>query len=371
VPLRSDVLQRPLAARVHGGADARELSALGIDPGAVLDVSTSVNPYGPAPAMLAAIRGAPVDRYPDPEAGEAHAALAAMCVTSTDRVVLGNGATELLWTIAGLLLGAGDVVLSCEPGFSELRAAAVHAGATVVEWRATAERGFALDLGDIARRARALRARMVSLCVPASPSGVALDAADVAAFAATLADTAVVLDQSFLALSERHADLVVSLPDNVLCVRSLTKEHGIPGVRTGYLIAAPALRAQVAVARPAWSVGSAAQAAARAACALGGFVATSRERLLRERAALADALGALGFAVAPSAAPYFVAAARDARLLRERLLVKHQVLVRDCSSFGLPRHVRVMARGGSEAERIIAAFAAEAGHASTRVGQSS
>ena len=43
--------------------------------------------------------------------------------------------------------------------------------------------------------------------------------------------TTIVLDQSFLLLSERHADLSVSLPENVVCVRSMTKEHGIPGVR--------------------------------------------------------------------------------------------------------------------------------------------
>ena len=50
-----------------------------------------------------------------------------------------------------------------------------------------------------------------------------------------------VLDQSFLSLSECWADAAVRMPPNVICVRSLTKDHGIPGVRVGYLIARPDL----------------------------------------------------------------------------------------------------------------------------------
>ena len=365
MPSLSELMRGTFPPREHGGVEAAELAALGLDPRAVLDVSTSVNPYGPAPAVAAAARAAALDCYPDPRAGAARAALARACRTTAERVVLGNGATELLWTLARLLLAPGETVLVCEPAFSELRAAGEQLGARVVEWRASPERGCALELPAIAERARAERARVVSLCVPASPSGAIVPAAALAAFAAALDDTAIVLDQSFLALSERHAELAQRLPDNVLCVRSLTKEHAIPGVRVGYLLAAPTLAARIEVARPAWTVGAAAQAAAIAASDAGDFVAASRTRLLAERVALESALHGLGFATVPSSVPFFLVAVRDAAALRRRLLVQHRVLVRDCSSFGLPQHVRIAARGGDDARRIVAAFAGEAAVAAT------
>ena len=364
----SESMRATVRPRIHGGVVAGELAALGLDPGSVLDVSTSVNPYGPAPSVEQAVRAAVLDRYPDPVSSEARGALAAACATAPERVVLGNGATDLLWTLARLLLAPGDTLVACEPSFSELRAAAVAGGARIAEWRADPGADFALDLAAIARRARDERARVVSLCVPASPSGAALPAPDVAAFAASLDGTVVVLDQSFLASSERHAELGVTMPDNVVCVRSLTKEHAIPGVRVGYLLAVAEIAARVEASRPAWTVGAAAQAAAVAACSAADFVATTRRRLIAERAALAGALRAVGHRPLPSSTTFFLVPVGDAGAVRRRLLERHHVLVRDCTSFGLPGHVRVAARGGEDARRIVTAFAEVARVAEPRTG---
>lgn len=343
--------------RLHGGAIALELAALGVDPASLLDVSTSVNPYGPAPSVERAIRAAVLDRYPDPISSDARVALARLCATSVARVVVGNGASELLWTLARLLLAPGDTMLSCEPTFSEMAAAARAAGARVVELRALPDDDFAIDLAAVAQRARASGARVVSLCLPASPSGVALPAADVARLARALDDVTLVVDQSFLASSERHADLAHALPDNAVCVRSLTKEHAIPGVRVGYLLAEPRLAAAVEASRPAWTVGAAAQAAVVATCEAQEFVATTRERLLGERRALCAALQAVGHRPHPTSTSYFVLPVGDAAAVRRALVTRDGVLVRDCTSFGLPGHVRLAARGGDEAARIVAAFA--------------
>jgi len=343
--------------RLHGGAIESELATLGVDPASLLDVSTSVNPYGPAPSVERAIRGAVLDRYPDPVSSDARAALAGLCATSVARVVVGNGASELLWTLARLLLAPGDIMLSCEPTFSEMAAAARAAGARVVELRALPDDDFAIDLAAVAQRARAAGARVVSLCLPASPSGAALPAADVAQLARALDEVTVVLDQSFLASSERHADLALALPDNVVCVRSLTKEHAIPGVRVGYLLAEPQLAAAVEASRPAWTVGAAAQAAVVATCAAQDFVVTTRARLLDERRSLCGALQAVGHRPHPTSTTYFVLPVSDAASVRRELLVRDGVLVRDCTSFGLPGHVRIAARGGDDAARIVAAFA--------------
>jgi histidinol-phosphate/aromatic aminotransferase/cobyric acid decarboxylase-like protein len=343
--------------RPHGGLAHAELAELGLGADAILDLSVSCNPYGPCAAVVDAIRAAPLDRYPDPAATAARAALAAALDTTPDRIALGNGAAELLWTLAAVLVRPGGRVAVVEPGFGELRAAAEHAGGEICEWRCRPDDGFAVDLAAVGRLIRARGATAAYLCAPGTPTGAATPAAAVAELAAEHTDTTFVLDQSFLSLSERFADAAVAQPHNVVCVRSLTKDFAIPGVRVGYVVAAPALIARLEAARAAWTTSSPAQAAAVAACSAGSFVAACRHRLLADRAALAAELTALGLRSAPSSTGFLAVRTGQARRVRHRLLADHHILVRDCASYGLPDHIRLAARPAAERARVVAALA--------------
>lgn len=352
----------PTAPRSHGGPVAAELRALGIAAEEILDFSVNVNPYGPAPAMRVAVASAPVDRYPDSTASAARAALAAACGVGAEQIVLGNGAADLLWTLARVLVPPGRAVVMVEPTFSEFRAAASAAGARLVEWRADAATSFAVGpaaLAAIVEKVRACEAVAIYLCAPNNPTGAGVRAHDLASLAERLPRATLVVDQAFLSLSEHHADAGADLPANVVRVRSLTKEHAIPGVRVGYLIAKPAIAAAVESSRPAWSTGAAAQAAAIASVALAPFVADSRERMLADRRALAGALHELDLDPVPSCTTYFVVSAGEAAELRHALLARHRILVRDCASFGLPTYLRLAARPAADRERLVAAFREE------------
>jgi histidinol-phosphate aminotransferase len=341
-----------MSPRVHGGPVQAELEALGIRRDELLDLSVSTNPYGPAPAVAAAIREAAVADYPDPAATRARRVLGEHLGVDPAELALGNGAADLLWALARALLGPGRTLLVAEPSFGELRAAASASGARVEEWRARPEDQFALHPEALARRARECEADVLALCAPGVPTGAPVPVEEIAALATALPGLQLVVDQSFLLLSERHADLRRRLPANVVCVRSLTKEHRIPGVRVGYLVASVEVLAALERHRPAWSASAPAQAAAIAACAEDDFVARSRERLLSERAALSLALAP--WRPVPSTANYFLLATGQAAALRGRLLRDHRILVRDCTSFGLPDHVRVAVWPG--AERLVQAL---------------
>ncbi len=356
---RSPISQAQLALRVHGGPTEAELRALGVDPRRVLDFSSSINPYGPDRRILGALRAAAIERYPDPTALAAREALARLDATAPDRIVLGNGAAELLWTIARCWLSRGDCALIAEPTFSEFRAAALACGAEIAELRATAATSFQLDLDAIFAAAVRARARVVYLCSPNTPTGSAAPAREIAAQAERHRDLRVVLDQSFLSSSECFEDGAVEMPDNVVRVRSLTKDHAIPGVRVGYLIATPQVAAGVEANRPAWSTSAFAQAAAVACAERSSFVADSRQRLLEDRRALAADLAALGIETLPSRATFLLARAADVPRLRSNLLARHAILIRDCESFGLPGFIRLAAKPAGERARLIAALEAE------------
>lgn len=346
-------------ARVHGGLHDAELEALGLGPEDVVDWSSSTNPYGPAPVVLRALQEAAIGRYPDSSGRRARQALSATLGVERDALVLGNGAAELLWSLARAWLAPGRRALMVEPTFSEFGAAARAAGAELCEWRSQPDDGFRVDLDAVAERARAVGASVVYLCAPNTPTGGSVAADSIASFARAQAEVSIVLDQSFLSLSERHADASVRLPDNVAVVRSLTKDHGIPGVRVGYLIARPELCAAIEAGRPAWSTSAFAQAAAIACCQCAEFVRESRERLLADRCALERELAELGVACFPSVTPFLIARVPQVAALRARLLERHRIVVRDCASFGLPGFMRLGAKPPAARERLLAALRSE------------
>jgi histidinol-phosphate/aromatic aminotransferase/cobyric acid decarboxylase-like protein len=351
---------RGTGPRIHGGAAARELAELGVDPAGALDFSVNVNPYGPCQSVVDAVRNADVHLYPDPAATAVREAIAAATGAPVEGVVFGSGATDLLWGLARVLLASGGRALVVEPAFSEFRAAAEALGAHPAAWRACPQDGLRVDLGEVARAAREVTAEVIYLCTPTTPAGVAVSLVEVVELAGRFPDTTVILDESFLSLSDQSGETSQPMPGNVVRLRSMTKEHALPGLRLGYALAPPALARALEANRPAWSTSSLAQAAALAALAEGGFVAASRERLRHDRLATAAALSGLGVASIPSVAPYLAFQVADAAALRRRLLV-HGVVVRDCASLGLPGFVRVAARPAHERARLAAALAEELG----------
>lgn len=359
----------------HGGLMRHELERLGLADDDVLDASVNVNPYGPCAAVVSAIRDARIDRYPDPDGTTARRALARWLGVSEARIVLGNGAVDLLWLLARARLGPGKTIVIVEPAFSEMRAAALHTGARVLTHRLSPELDFAFDAGAFDAQLARERPEVAYLATPANPTGVRVAREDLAALAARHPATQLVIDVSFASLGTRPEDASPRGSERLAWVRSLTKDLALPGLRVGLGVLPPSLAMAVVAERPPWSVNAMAEAAAIAATGpeAEAFVADSRTRLLADRAHLDAGLLALGLRVHPSETIFTLAdlgAGRDATALRASLLARHAVLVRDATSFGLPRHVRIAARPASDLARLLRALAHElAGHteaASTR-----
>lgn len=345
-----------MAERIHGGIDAEALRARGIAPESVVDFSVNLNPYGPCASVIAAARAADLASYPDAEARAARGAWAAALGRSRAEVAVGHGAADLLWAVARALLSPSDRVVLAEPTFSELRYAAAAMGAQVQQ-AFTPAADFAIDLDTLARTARTARtARLVYLCSPNNPTGEHLAIARIRAFAEAVAPTYVVLDQSFVALSDHADDARAPLPENVIRVRSLTKEFGCPGLRIGVLTAPAPLVGRIEAVRPTWATSAPALAALVASADAAGFVAESWQCMRRDRDETRALLAAHGLAPHPSATCYQLVRAPGTAAAFADALLRHGVLVRDCSSFGLPSHVRIAALPAPARARLATAL---------------
>ena len=285
------------SAGPHGGDGLAVARALGIDPGDVVDLSMSLNPFAPDVARLAQRHLDSLTRYPD--RGEATCLLAEAMRVDSARLVLTNGGSEAIALVAGAV---GGTVRS-EPEFS------LHPRS---------------DGGPIWRSN------------PHSPSG----------HLAEPDEHADVWDEAFYAMATgawTRGDA------GSIVVGSLTKLFACPGLRIGYVLADDAER--ITADQPGWPINGLALALLPELLEqadLPGWCKTIRER----RRELVTLLTGHGLDVTAADAPWVLV---EAPGLRERL-APHGVVVRDCSSFGMPGHVRVAVPGDRDMERLAVAL---------------
>ena len=308
---------------VHGGTAA--------GPPPRFDFSTNANALGPSPPVLEALRDVDPGPYPDPSYTGLRERLAAAHDRSPEEVVVGAGASEL---IARLVATVGGPVALLAPTFGEYRHAAEAAGAAVIETTAASGLLDALP-----------QARLAFWCQPNNPDGTVADAEllDDAARRAQTAGCALVLDLAYAPLSE----VPITVPAPAWTLHSPNKAHGVTGVRAGYLLApvpaATALRQRA----PSWIVSSYGQALLRVAATDEGlrWVAETRPTLWAWRDDLARRLRYRGFTVRSGVANFLLtdtAGLGPASKVADRL-AEWGVRVRDATSFGLPRHLRLRA----------------------------
>ena len=303
-------------AREHGGDVAAVARALGCRADEILDLSASLNPEAPDVAALAARRLDSLGRYPDPAA--ATAAMAAALGTEPERVLLTNGGAE------AIALACRDLGRAAVAGPAEFSLYARHLD----------------DVVDPVDEPAAPRIRSN----PNNPTGRLAGAGDVAA----------VWDEAFYPLATgawSRGDVAAGRA--VAAVGSLTKVFACPGLRVGYVHAEPAVIARLAARQPRWALNGLAAALVPELLARADLAAWAAATTAR-RAALTAAIAG----VEPSDANFVLVRVEDGAAPARARLARRGVLVRDCTSFGLPHHVRVAVPDEAGLARLLEAWGA-------------
>ncbi|MEW5718026.1 MAG: histidinol-phosphate transaminase [Chloroflexota bacterium] len=322
-----------------------------------IDFSSNVNPYGPSPRVWDALRDVPIGRHPDPRATPLCDTLAEMQNVSARQLIVGNGSVDLIYHLAVAYLRARDRVLIAAPTFGEYAASAAIMGAEIVEYRACAENDFAIDVAALIEQARACDPRFIFLCNPNNPTGKYLARDEVEKILRAFPNALLVLDEAFIRFVADAWDARALLRyDNLLILRSLTKDYALTGLRVGYALASPAMIESIEKVQPPWSVNAFAQAATIAALRDEQHLRDSLAALARAKNDLVNDLTRLGLRVVPSATHFFLVqvalASEFARQLRAR-----KIVVRDGTSWGLPDFVRIATRMPEDNARLAAAIA--------------
>ncbi|HSW58987.1 MAG TPA: histidinol-phosphate transaminase [Dehalococcoidales bacterium] len=345
-----------LTPPVHGGKLYAEMQELGIDPAGVLDFSVSTNPLGPPPGLREAVMKADLESYPDTDSNHLKQLLATKLGLVSANLIVGAGSTELIRLAATAYLGNGERALVLPPTYAEYALASRLVGAEVVEFELFENSAFKLDLFKLKKVIRQQSPRAIFICNPDNPTGRYLKQQTIQKIIEFAPDSLIVLDEAYIGFVDRPwaATGLLEYP-NVLIIRSMTKDYGIAGLRLGYAIANPEIVAILEKVKPPWNVSSIAQAA-------GLFVLEQDDYLESMRAKIAEAgrylkanLLRLGLKPLPSSANFFLVRVGDAAGLR-RALLAHAILVRDCTSFGLPHYIRLAVRSLPDCRHLINAL---------------
>ena len=320
---------------VHGGAGKRQTEKTKKN---VLDFSASVNPFPPqfdwhcTTAFLAS--------YPDDSYHELKKRIGASFHRKPEEICVGNGSIELIRVFCSVML-RGDKHFFCEsPTFGEYALSARLAGAEPADNPSMADVSFT--------------------CNPNNPTGILQKKQDLLERLSEIKrhDGMLFCDEAFIELSDPRQSLADIRDPNLFVLHSLTKSFSVPGIRFGFGFGAPDLIEKIEISRPPWSVNAFAEAFAMQALVHFDALEASRARIRQERDWLSHEITALGLYCSPSFVNFIlVECHRDVATLCE-CLEKRLILVRNCTSFGLPTCIRVAVRTHDENCLLVEAIAA-------------
>ncbi|HXF92343.1 MAG TPA: threonine-phosphate decarboxylase CobD [Nitrospiraceae bacterium] len=346
----------------HGGNVYAASRELGISIARMVDFSASINPLGPSPLALRAIKDglASLQHYPDPDCQALRSALAERWELSPDRFVIGNGSVELIHVLPRALKFRHVLVLG--PTFSEYARAVKLAGGAVEMVMARHSDGYRPPLDEALRRICAKDTRIDAIVFghPNSPTGQACPVTEVLRLvrAAEKRSVWVIVDEAFVEYCpDRSLLRYVPGHPRVVVLRSFTKFYALPGLRVGYAVGSKLVIETIRRHLPPWTVNTLAQHAAVASLADRRHERQSSTFMDRERARFIARLGSIpGITVYPSAANFLLVELPPERRASAIVaaLRKDGLLIRDCSTVpGLTeRTVRIAVRIAEDNARL-------------------
>ena len=310
------------------------------DKDVILDFSVNINPLG----MPEGVRNAIIENiseyetYPDIRYTALRKAIAGKENVQKDRILCGNGASELIMAVVRAV--KPDKCAVAAPSFSGYERAVNAYGADILYYELDEKNGF--GYADVCRQLMKMDIQMCFICNPNNPTGNIIPE-DILINILDLCrdrNIIVVADECFLRFNPGYENIsckrFLDNYDNLVVINAFTKFYAMAGIRLGYMMSANSeLINRVSLQLSEWNISSVAQMAGIAAYADIDYEKRTHELIERERKYLISELSDMKCKVYPSEADYitFRLPFNKAGCMLQDELIKNKILIRSCESF--------------------------------------
>jgi histidinol-phosphate aminotransferase len=326
-----------------------------------LDLSQTTWPELPHANIVNAITftaRAGLQRYPHLRGSRLRSELAERHDIPAGRLIVGNGAAQLLSAATRALMEPGQELLTSWPSYPlyPIMARRAHGRAVPVG-------GGETPLVDaLLAAAPEHNTRVVALASPNDPTGELLATAELERLLQGLPEgIAVLLDEALVDFADAQSTdgslrLLEEHP-RLLVFRSFSKAWGLAGLRVGYAVGGPGSEELLAELEPDLGVSELSQSGALEALRSGAKPLTHHvQSVCEERPRLTAELRERGFEVTDSQANFLWVAhpKLDGTELATRM-ERAGVLIAAGAGLGEPRHVRIALRNAAATARVLSA----------------
>ena len=295
----------------------------------LIKLNTNENPYGPSPNVIAALQKEATDNlrlYPDPNSEALKQAIAEYHGLNCNQVFVGNGSDEVLAHVFNALLKHDKPILFPDITYSFYP---VYCGLYEIEFETVPlNDAFEIEVDDYLKANGG-----IIFPNPNAPTGRLLPLSEIERLLENNIGSVVVIDEAYIDFGGESAVGLINRHPQLLVTHTLSKGRSLAGLRVGYALGHPDLidaLHRVKDSFNSYPLDRFAQAGAIAAMHDTAYFEETRQRVIKTRATLVDALESLGFEVLPSGAnfvftrhPKYDGEALASLLRAQKVIIRH------------------------------------------------
>lgn len=327
----------------------------------IIDFSSNINPLGPNPKAVKAIKtnSKILSVYPDSESSKLRKVLQKYTKISESQIVVGNGATEIIYNFCSAFLSSKTRVLIPIPNFGEYEAAAKLSGAKVTFFKTM---DLEVDIDNFISKIPTNGC--IFICNPNNPTGYLISKNNLKKIILITKkrNSLVFVDECFIELVPKYNESILHMIkkyDNLIILRSLTKSFGLAGIRIGYGIGSKKLISNLNKIKIPWNVSGLAQLAAAESLSSPNYLFESKKLILKEQNYLKTNISKLEkFDCLDSFANFILIKSKINSSVLQKKLLKKNILIRDCSNIrGLDNNfIRIAVKTRKENQKLLRAL---------------
>ena len=359
----------------------------------ILDYSSNINPYGiPESLKSRIIENLEIlERYPDPDYVELREKLANLNNVNLSDIILGNGATEIIFLFMKVINPKKILIVS--PTFGEYERAVKAVGTSrnsidlscsddnknienkeiEIEYFELKESDdFKLNIGNLKNQLEK-KYDLLIICNPNNPTGKFLKLAQTEEILkeCNKYDTKLFIDEAFIEfLADRMKESIINTEENkknLFVTRAFTKFFAIPGLRLGYgMYFDKELEQKISEKKEPWSVNNIAELAGLTVLDDTEYIEKTLKWITKEKIYMYEKLNEISGIKVYETEVNFITGKIDEKLFLEGLNVKilrekmleQGILIRDASNFKFldERFFRLAIKDRASNDRVIEAM---------------